>query len=333
MIFFGNLGSGGQINGQVVKTVEVKELLSSFVANLKVFDTSKSNLWMLIFEILRTRDNLHIVCLGRKGLFFYYFVSLLFLKFNINRIFIVVGGWLPEYLSSSHMRFLSKFFKSSSTYLVESSEMQSRLSALDYSSEILSNFRTGLMDGFYVSREYKVPIRLVFLSRLVPEKGVFDAIDLVHKLNSNGILAHLDIFGVGSKEEINALKRTIGESSYVNFCGSNSPDNSSKIISNYHFLVLPTRYSGECMPGVVVEAFATGTPVLSTKWRYMPEMVDHNATGALFDVHDFSNQAFMWLSKLKPEAYQLLQECSYSEYQSRFSSSSALAILRSHIVG
>lgn len=52
-------------------------------------------------------------------------------------------------------------------------------------------------------------------------------------------------------------------------------------LSNYDVVVLPTYYEGEGYPGVLIEAYSLGLPVLATHWKAIPEIVHHLKTGYL----------------------------------------------------
>lgn len=48
-------------------------------------------------------------------------------------------------------------------------------------------------------------------------------------------------------------------------------------------LLLPTWYRGENYPGVVVEALQCGTPVIATRWRGIPDMIEDGESGLLVE--------------------------------------------------
>jgi glycosyltransferase involved in cell wall biosynthesis len=47
-----------------------------------------------------------------------------------------------------------------------------------------------------------------------------------------------------------------------------------RVLSEYDCLLLPTYWVGEGYPGVILEAFGAGLPVITTKWMSIPELVD-----------------------------------------------------------
>ena len=57
-------------------------------------------------------------------------------------------------------------------------------------------------------------------------------------------------------------------------------------LSNYHYFCLPTMHEGEGYPGSIIEAFNAGIPVISSKWRAIPELVTEDETGILFEPGD-----------------------------------------------
>lgn len=54
-------------------------------------------------------------------------------------------------------------------------------------------------------------------------------------------------------------------------------------LSQYDVLVLPTYYRGEGYPGVIIEAYSLGLPVITTKWKAIPEIVEDGITGLLIE--------------------------------------------------
>ena len=52
-------------------------------------------------------------------------------------------------------------------------------------------------------------------------------------------------------------------------------------LSEYDVLMLPTFYEGEGYPGVIIEAYSLGLPVIATQWKAIPEIVQHGKTGRL----------------------------------------------------
>ena len=54
-------------------------------------------------------------------------------------------------------------------------------------------------------------------------------------------------------------------------------------LRKYDVLILPTFYQGEGYPGVIIEAYSLGLPVITTKWKSIPEIVEDRKTGILIE--------------------------------------------------
>jgi len=110
-------------------------------------------------------------------------------------------------------------------------------------------------------------IKVVFIGHVKPSKGV---VDLVKAANSNDNNIEVHVYGPlqdGLTEmDLNGVN--------TRYCGVLKPENITSTLSNYNWLALPTYYDGEGYPGVILEAFSMGLPVLTTKWRCIPEIVD-----------------------------------------------------------
>jgi glycosyltransferase involved in cell wall biosynthesis len=70
--------------------------------------------------------------------------------------------------------------------------------------------------------------------------------------------------------------------SRVKYRGPVAPDRVREVLARYDVLLLPTTMETEGYPGVVPEAYSAGLPVICTRWRQLPEIVD-DTTGILIE--------------------------------------------------
>ena len=54
---------------------------------------------------------------------------------------------------------------------------------------------------------------------------------------------------------------------------------SVEVLKKYFALVFPTRFFTEGVPGTIVDAYASGIPVISAKWESFSDVVDEGVTG------------------------------------------------------
>ena len=73
----------------------------------------------------------------------------------------------------------------------------------------------------------------------------------------------------------------IFENSRVDYCGVLPPEKVLPTLSQYDVLLLPSFHPGEGYPGIVIEAFSLGLPVIATNWQAIPEIVQDGENGLL----------------------------------------------------
>lgn len=132
--------------------------------------------------------------------------------------------------------------------------------------------------------ERKYSYKFVFISRVEKEKGV---LELVKCISDLGLPYYLDIYGPLKDINSNDL-----QSVNVSYKGTLSPENVSKTLCEYDVLCLPTYWDGEGYPGIIIEAFSAGLPVISTFKGGIPELIENNFNGFLIkpkDILDLRN--------------------------------------------
>lgn len=110
--------------------------------------------------------------------------------------------------------------------------------------------------------------RFVFMSQVKKTKGIFELRDAVIALQGKGIL---HVYGP-LYDEIRSADIDYGTS--VKYMGEVSPNNVASVLCCYDALVLPTYHEGEGYPGIIIEGFGAGLPVITTEWKNIPEIVD-----------------------------------------------------------
>ena len=127
-----------------------------------------------------------------------------------------------------------------------------------------------------------VPYKLCTFSRVMREKGIETAINVIKKVNNQlGYLAYsLDIYGqvdTTQTEWFESLKKCFPEG--VRYCGCVDADKSVEILQPYFALLFPTHFYTEGIPGTIIDAYAAGIPVISAKWESYSDVVDEGMTG------------------------------------------------------
>ncbi len=107
-------------------------------------------------------------------------------------------------------------------------------------------------------------INILFLSRVMEEKGVFDIIDVVKTLCRDGLNISLDIYGKIAMNKHQTIRFDSSvDGTNIRYCGIVSNEKVIDIFSQYKLFVFPTHFVGEGTPGVIVESLISGVPVLT----------------------------------------------------------------------
>lgn len=118
------------------------------------------------------------------------------------------------------------------------------------------------------------PLRIGFLGRLHPTKGLPVLLEACEKLPGDW---ELRIGGSGSEEQeakLNAL-----EDPRISFLGW---QNTRSFLSEIDVMVVPSIWN-DPLPRVVFESFCAGVPVVGSRIGGIPEMIEPEKTGALFE--------------------------------------------------
>jgi len=121
--------------------------------------------------------------------------------------------------------------------------------------------------------------RFVFIGHVKREKGIVELIEAAEYLPEQ---VSVDVYGpfTGdlSEKDFEGKRR-------IAYRGILEPEKVCSTLIQYDALALPTYHFGEGYPGVVIEAFMTGLPVVCTRWQALPEIVDETC-GILVPPHD-----------------------------------------------
>jgi len=125
---------------------------------------------------------------------------------------------------------------------------------------------------------------ITYAGRLGPEKNIEVLLHAAAALRDRGIIAELAIAGHGSHEPVLRTRAAdLGLGQRVRFFGTLSPDELARLLRvSDTFAIMSTS---ETQSMVLLQAMASGVPVVAANVRALPEFVDP-ANGVLVDPHD-----------------------------------------------
>jgi glycosyltransferase involved in cell wall biosynthesis len=130
-------------------------------------------------------------------------------------------------------------------------------------------------------------VTVLFLSSLFPSKGLLVFIEALAQAREReprlrGVVAgpwpSRDV-----EKEARALVRRLLPEAVLNFTGPVGGVEKTRALMAADIFCLPSFYPQEGQPLVIIEAMAAGLPVVSTRWKGIPETVVDGETGLLVD--------------------------------------------------
>ena len=127
-------------------------------------------------------------------------------------------------------------------------------------------------------KTYKYPLRLVYFSRVIPIKGIFDLVDSVIMANKITQKFVLDIYGPNQldNEQNSRFKHSLEEHSFISFKGLLNYNEVFETLSGYDLFCFPSKLKTEGVPGAISDAFLSGLPVLSSNYPKASDILKPN---------------------------------------------------------
>lgn len=206
--------------------------------------------------------------------------------------YVVVGGWLGAYLN--RRPYLVKLLKKYDGIYPETSTLSKELKDLGITNTfVFPNFKDlPIMSLKDLNDSYEMPFKLCTFSRVMREKGITDAIEALHIINKEAghNIYSLDIYGRiddNYKEEFSELLEKAKD--FVQYKGFVPSEKSVDIIKDYYLLLFPTKFETEGIPGTIIDAYASGVPVLAAKWKSYSDVVADHKTGFGYEQNNKSD--------------------------------------------
>jgi colanic acid/amylovoran biosynthesis glycosyltransferase len=190
---------------------------------------------------------------------------------------------------------LRQLFEAVPLILARSQSLADRLVDLGCCADRIRINRTGIPVKDFPLIQRDMPRRgrwrILQACRLIPKKGVATSLRAFAFFLKENPKAELRIAGKGPLQpQLIALAAKLGISNKVHFCGFVSQAELMELYATSHLFLHPSETppdeNQEGIPNSILEAMATGLPVLATNHGGIPEAITDGRTGMLVEERD-----------------------------------------------
>lgn len=129
---------------------------------------------------------------------------------------------------------------------------------------------------------------VLFIGLLEITKGELDILKAVQILKEKGYEVHLRVAGQFKREEFKNQFFNLTESynikENVTYLGIIQGEEKRKAFKEANCFCFPSYFHSESFPLVLLEAMQFGLPIVATRWRGIPDMVEDHKNGFLIDI-------------------------------------------------
>ena len=174
----------------------------------------------------------------------------------------------------------------------EKSVLPRRKARFDARAKLLRNEPVGPTDLENTGGDPQI-VKVLYLAHYMREKGLFasaQAVVLANQiLNSRKCPVRMKLLAAGTfvtneeKLEFGRLLKKPEFAGAVDCLGFVSGLEKERVLREADLFCFPTRYSAENQPVTLIEAMAYGLPIVTTRWRSIPEMFPPGYSGLVAD--------------------------------------------------
>jgi glycosyltransferase involved in cell wall biosynthesis len=137
---------------------------------------------------------------------------------------------------------------------------------------------------YYVSEKKSTENKLVYIGIIDHNKNLIYLLQILSKLNKEGIKYSLNVIGGFNNQEYkNTIEKYISDyrlGEQIQFHGWITQTEVMKVLEQSDILVVCSQH--ESLPMVIAESMAAGKTVIASAVGGIPEMIDHDKNGYLF---------------------------------------------------
>jgi glycosyltransferase involved in cell wall biosynthesis len=199
--------------------------------------------------------------------------------------YLVIGGYFPEGIKCK--RYDWKIYQNLKSVVVEGNILKDQLICCSELKNIrvIPNFKEFDLE-VSVKENDDNSFKFVFIGRISKAKGIPEIIEAVRilKLENQELNFAVDFYGPMEEEIVFPEDLPLNYRGYLDIM--HNQQESYSALSKYLCMLFPTYWQGEGFPGVIIDAYVAGLPVIATDWNMNKEVVEDGETGLIVPIHD-----------------------------------------------
>jgi glycosyltransferase involved in cell wall biosynthesis len=222
--------------------------------------------------------------------------------------YLVIGGYFPKGIQTR--RFDWKIYQNLKSVVVEGQILKHQLLNCTELNNVMviPNFKKFDYEVSFKETEF-TNFNFVFIGRISKPKGIFEIIEAVRILNTQNLLLNfsVDFYGPIEEEIEFPANLPLAHKGYLDIM--NKQRESYATLSEYSCMLFPTYWQGEGFPGVIIDAYVAGLPVIATDCNMNKEVVEDGETGLVVPIQDIKSLALAMLKMMQnPELLKKMSE-------------------------
>lgn len=299
--------------------LKIFRLFNDYVRFIKVLKTEH-------YDLVHINPSLDFKSIVRDGVF------ILLAKHYKKKVIVFFHGWekgFEKEIENKALWLFRSIYKKSNAFIVLASEFKSKLREWTFNQPIY--LETTIIDDdmikdFYIEKAIKKRTdsncKILFFSRIIKEKGIYETIDAVRLLKNK--FPDIELIIAGDGEELQNVKNYVKSNKVSNviFAGYVRGEEKRKLFEDSYIYCFPTYAEG--MPISVIETMAFGLPVVTRLVGGIADFFENSKHG--FATESKNPSVFAsYIEKLilDEELYKRISFYNYKFAQERFLASRA----------
>jgi glycosyltransferase involved in cell wall biosynthesis len=212
--------------------------------------------------------------------------------------YLVIGGYFPEGIKSKLYNW--RIYRNLKSVVIEGDILKDQLISFSELKNIrvIPNFKKFESEVFLKEND-DISFKFVFIGRISKAKGIPDIFEAVRilKQRNPALKFTVDFYGPIEEEIKFPVSLPLAYKGYLDIM--NNQKESYGTLTKYSCMLFPTYWQGEGFPGVIIDAYIAGLPVIATEWNMNKEVVEDGETGLIVPIQDANALALAMLKMMQ----------------------------------